>query len=49
MVSSKLTEVLFLAAKYQMEAKNNTTTSFELTISCFLDRRFNQLSYAAFF
>ena len=46
-VSSKLTVALFLAAKYQMAAKNNATESFELTISCLLDRRSNQLSHAA--
>ena len=47
MVSSNLIAVLFLAAIWYLAAKNNATVSFELTISCLLDRRFNQLSYAA--
>ena len=47
MVSSKLTVALFLAAKYQMAVKNRIVVSFELTISCLLDRRFNQLSHTA--
>ena len=47
MVSSKLTIALLLAAKYQMAAKKKTAVFFEHTISCLLDRRFNQLSYAA--
>ena len=47
MVSSKLTVALFLAAKYQMAAKNKTAVRFEITISYLLDKRFNQLSYAA--
>ena len=34
MVSLKLTVALFLAAKYQMAAKNKTAVRFELTISC---------------
>ena len=46
-VSSKLTVALFLAAKYQMAAKKNASVRFELTISCLLDRRFNQLSHTA--
>ena len=46
-VSSKLTVALFLAAKYQMAAKNRIAVRFELTITCLLDRRFNQLSHAA--
>ena len=45
MVSSKLTVALFLAAKYQMAVKNRIAMSFELTISCLQDRRFNQLSH----
>ena len=40
-VSSKLIVALFLAAKYQMAAKNKTAMKFELTISCQLDKRFN--------
>ena len=48
MVSSKLTVALFLAAIWYLAAKNNATVGFELTISCLLDRRFNQLSHAAF-
>ena len=47
MVSSNLTIALFLAAKYQMAAKNNASVRFELTISCLLGRCFNQLSHAA--
>ena len=47
MVSSNLTEALFLAAIWYLAAKNNATVRFELTISCLLDRRFNQLSHAA--
>ena len=47
MVSSKLTEALFLAAKYQMAVKNRIAMSFVLTISCLLDSHFNQLSYTA--
>ena len=34
MVSSNLTVALFLAAKYQMAAKNNASVRFDLTISC---------------
>ena len=49
MVSSKLTVAFFLAAKYQMAAKYKTAVRFELTISCLLDKHFNQLSYAALF
>ena len=48
MVSLNLTAVLFLAAIWYLAAKNNATVSFELTISCLLHRRFNQLSCAAF-
>ena len=33
-VSSKLIIALFLAAKYQMIARNKTAVRFELTISC---------------
>ena len=33
-VSSKLIVALFLAAKYQMIAKNKTAVRFKLTISC---------------
>ena len=40
-VSSNLTVALFLAAKYQMAAKNKTAVKFELAISCLLDKRFN--------
>ena len=47
MVSSDLTTVLFLAAIWYLAAKNNATVSFELTISCLQDRRFNQLSHTA--
>ena len=47
MVSLKLTVALFLAAKYQMAVKNRIAISFELTISCLQDRRFNQLSHTA--
>ena len=46
-VSSKLIVALFLAAKYQMAVKNRIAMSFELTIFCLLDRRFNQLSHTA--
>ena len=44
-VSSQLIAVLFLTAIWYLAAKNNATVSFELTISCLLDRRFNQLSH----
>ena len=47
MVSSNITEALFLAAIWYLAAKNNATVSFKLTISCLLDRRFNQLSHTA--
>ena len=46
-MSSKLIVALFLAAKYQMAAKNKDAMSFEPTISCLLDRRFSQLSHTA--
>ena len=45
-VSSKLIVALFLAAKYQMAVKNRIAMSFELTIFCLLDRRYNLLSHA---
>ena len=48
-VRSKLNVAFFLAAKYQMAAKYKTAVRFKLTISCLLDKRFNQLSYAALF
>ena len=48
-VSSKLIVALFLAAKYQMAAKNKAAVSFKHPIFCSLDKRFNQLSYAALF
>ena len=46
MVGSKLPVAFVLAAEYQIAAKNKAAVSFELIISCLLDRRFNQLSYA---
>ena len=49
MVSLKLTAALYLAAIRYSAAKTNATCSFELTISYLLERRFNQLSYAALF
>ena len=47
MLSLNLTAVLFLAAIWYLAAKNNATVRYELTISCLLDRRFNQLSHTA--
>ena len=47
MVGLKHTAVSFLAAIWYLAAKNNATVSFELTISCLLDRRINQLSHTA--
>ena len=46
-MSSKLIVALFLAAKYQMAAKDKAAIRFVLTTSYLLIKRFNQLSYAA--